>query len=66
VPVAKAEPVVGTGTLSDADVERIARRVLELATPLLEQIAWEVLPDVAEALVRARIAELESAAESEN
>jgi hypothetical protein len=66
VPAAKAEPVVGTGTLSDADVERIARRVLELATPLLEQIAWEVLPDVAEALVRARIAELESAAESES
>jgi len=40
--------------------------VLELATPLLEQVAWEVLPDVAETLVRARIAELEAAAETEN
>jgi len=65
VPAARAEVAVGTGPLSDADVERVARRVLELATPLLEQIAWEVLPDVAETLVRARIAELETAAEEE-
>ena len=64
-PSAAAEPAAGAGALSDADVDRIARRVLELATPLLEQIAWEVLPDVAETLVRARIAELEASAESE-
>jgi CheY-like chemotaxis protein len=64
-PAATAEAPVAVA-LSDADVERIARRVLELATPLLEQIAWEVLPDVAETLVRARIAELEAAAESES
>ncbi len=49
--------------LSDADVERIARKVLELATPLLERVAWEVIPDMAEMLVRQRIAELEAAAE---
>jgi CheY-like chemotaxis protein len=65
-PAERAEAAVGAAALSDADVERIARRVLELATPLLEQIAWEVLPDVAETLVRARIAELEAAAETEN
>jgi len=65
-PVAEPAAVVPAGPLSDADVERIARRVLELATPLLEQIAWEVLPDVAETLVRQRIAELEAAAEAEN
>lgn len=53
----------GSGELSEADVERVARKVLELATPLLERIAWEVVPDMAEMLVRQRIAELEAAAE---
>lgn len=51
--------------LSDEDVERIAQRVLELATPVLERIAWEVIPDMAEMLVRKRIRELEEAAEQE-
>ncbi len=54
-----------SGNLSDEDVERIAQRVLELATPLLERIAWEVIPDMAEMLVRKRIRELEEAAEQE-
>lgn len=59
-----AAPVqAGSGELSEADVERVARKVLELATPLLERIAWEVVPDMAEMLVRQRIAELEAAAE---
>jgi hypothetical protein len=48
------------------EVDRIARRVLELAGPMLEKIAWEVLPDLAEMLVRKRIGEIEAAAESEN
>jgi CheY-like chemotaxis protein len=52
--------------LSDADVERIARRVVELNAEALEKIAWEVVPDMAEMLVRKRIRELESAVEEEN
>lgn len=62
------EPVVVgavTGPLSDDDVERIARRVVELAAPQLERIAWEVIPDMAEMLVRKRIRDLEAAVEDE-
>lgn len=58
-----AAPAQATGELSEADVDRIARKVLELATPILERVAWEVIPDMAEMLVRQRIAELEAAAE---
>jgi len=53
-------------SLSDADIERIARRVVELAAPQLERIAWEVIPDMAEMLVRKRIRELEASVEDEN
>ncbi len=62
-----ASPVSGptpTATaLSDDEIERIAHKVLEQAAPLLERIAWEVIPDMAEMLVRRRIRELEEAAE---
>jgi CheY-like chemotaxis protein len=54
------------GELSQDQVDRIARRVLELADPLIERIAWEVIPDMAEMLVRQRIRELEEAAEEES
>jgi CheY-like chemotaxis protein len=52
--------------LSDEQIEKIARKVVELAAPQLERIAWEVIPDMAEMLVRTRIAELEKAAEEES
>jgi len=58
----QAAPVT-SASLGEEDLERIARQVLELATPLLERIAWEVIPDMAEMLVRQRIAELEAEAE---
>ena len=54
-----------TQKLSDEQVERIARRVVELAGPQLERIAWEIIPDMAEIVVRKRIRELEAAAEEE-
>lgn len=48
-------------TLTDDDVERIARRVVELMTPdTVKNIAWEVLPDIAEKVVRERVRELEN------
>jgi hypothetical protein len=64
-PAAAPSPAASE-SLSDEQVDRIARRVVELAAPQLERIAWEVIPDVAEMLVRKRIQELEGAAEEEN
>jgi CheY-like chemotaxis protein len=54
----------GGGELSDADVERIARRVAELiGERILKDVAWEVVPDLAEVLLKARIRELEASVE---
>jgi CheY-like chemotaxis protein len=51
-----------SGSLSEADVDRIARRVVELLSDsAVREIAWEVIPDVANAIVRDRIRELEAA-----
>jgi CheY-like chemotaxis protein len=49
-----------SGGISDEDVERIARRVAELAAERIEQIAWEVIPDMAEIVIRERVRELEA------
>ena len=49
--------------LSDDDVDRIARRLLELACDRIEHIAWDVIPDMAEVVVRERMRELEADAE---
>ena len=51
--------------LSDDDVDRIARRLLELAADRIEHIAWDVIPDMAEVVVRERVRELEASAESD-
>jgi CheY-like chemotaxis protein len=51
--------------LSDDDVDRIARRLLELASDRIEHIAWDVIPDMAEVVVRERMRELEANAETE-
>lgn len=52
-------------SLSDEDVDRIARKLLELAGDRIEQIAWEVVPDMAELVVRERIREIEAEMERE-
>jgi CheY-like chemotaxis protein len=50
------------GPLSDADVDRIARRVLELGGErVVRRVAWDVVPELAERLVRERLEELERA-----
>jgi hypothetical protein len=64
VPEAAVEEPGGL-TLSDEDVDRIARRVVELSSHIIEQIAWEVIPDMAEIVVRERVREIEAAAEGE-
>lgn len=50
----------GARTLSDAEVDRIARRVVELlSADEVRRVAWEVVPDLAEVVVRERLEELE-------
>ena len=51
-------------SLSDSDLERLARRVAELLSErAVKEVAWEVVPDLAEVLLKARIRELEAAVE---
>ena len=50
------------GPLSDAEIDRIARRVLELGGErVVRRIAWDVVPELAERLVKERLEELERA-----
>lgn len=61
VPVAASN---GRPELSDADIDRIARRVADLvAEKIVREVAWEVIPDLAEIAIRERIQELESETE---
>jgi CheY-like chemotaxis protein len=53
-------PLAEMSVLSDEEIDRIARRVLELASDRFEQLAWEIVPDMAEIAVRQRIRELET------
>jgi CheY-like chemotaxis protein len=47
--------------LGDQDVDRIARRVVELiGDKVVRDIAWEVIPDLAEVVIKDRLRELES------
>jgi CheY-like chemotaxis protein len=55
-----AAPAAGGVPLSDLDLERIARRVAEiLGDGMLREVAWEVVPDLAELVIKDRIKELE-------
>src|SRR6185369_962228 len=55
----------GGGPLSDEDVDRIARRVVELmGDRAVRDIAWEVIPDLAEVVIRDRLRELEGQVEN--
>jgi len=64
-PVETAPEEANDVGLSDDDVDRIARRLLELAGDRIEHIAWDVIPDMAEVMVRERMRELEAEAERE-
>jgi hypothetical protein len=62
VPEAPAIPI-RTSDLTDDQVDRIARRVVELMSDqVVRNIAWEVIPDLAEMVVKERIRQLESEA----
>jgi CheY-like chemotaxis protein len=65
-PVAAAPTATtnGNGRLSDDDVDRIARRVVELlGDKAVRDVAWEVIPDMAEVIIRDRLRELEAQVE---
>ncbi|MEM9594008.1 MAG: response regulator [Acidobacteriota bacterium] len=65
-PVVEAEPPqdsapAANGSLSDDDIERIAQRVAALVgESAVKDVAWEVVPDLAEVVIKERIRELES------
>jgi CheY-like chemotaxis protein len=58
---AAAAAGAGTAALSGQDLDRIARRVVELiGDKVVRDIAWEVIPDLAEVVIKDRLRELES------
>ncbi len=59
-----AAPDQPAGALSDEDVERIARRMVDmLGDRVIREVAWEVIPDLAEVVIKDRLRELESQVE---
>jgi CheY-like chemotaxis protein len=62
IPKARASAAPAAGPLTDDDVDRIARRVLELSGErIVRKIAWDVVPELAERLVKERLDELDKA-----
>ena len=56
-PAASSRPAIA---LSPAEIDAIARAVVErLSDRILREIAWDVVPDLAEVIVRERLRELE-------
>jgi hypothetical protein len=54
---------IRSSDLTDEQIDRIARRVVELMSDqVVRNIAWEVIPDLAEMVVKERIRQLESEA----
>lgn len=62
LPIAAARSE-GITDLTDEQIDRIARRVVELMSEqVVRNIAWEVIPDLAEMVVKERIRQLEAEA----
>jgi hypothetical protein len=56
-----ASSTTTTGELSEEQIDKIARRVVQLLSDqVVRNIAWEVIPDLAETVVKERIRQLES------
>lgn len=57
--------------LSDAELERIVERVASsvierLATPIMEKVVWEVVPDLAESMIREEMDKIKHRAAADN
>ena len=49
----KTQELASPGPVSDVEIDRIANRVMQrLSTEVIESIVWEVVPDIAEKIVR--------------
>ena len=60
-PASEVASTSSPATLTDDQIDRIARRVVELMSDsVIRNIAWEVIPDLAEMVVKERIRQLES------
>ena len=60
---AAAASAVAIGDLTEEQIDRIARRVVQLlSADVVKNIAWEVIPDMAEMVVKERIRQLEAEA----
>lgn len=58
-------PPAPSGPLSEQDIDRIAHRVVELLSEkAVREVAWEIIPDLAEVVIKDRLRELESEVES--
>ena len=58
---ASASSGTTSGELSEEQIDKIARRVVQLLSDqVVRNIAWEVIPDLAETVVKERIRQLES------
>ena len=54
----------GGGEMTDEQLDRLATKVVEkLSDRIVREIAWEVIPDMAEIVIKQRIKELESGVE---
>ncbi len=63
-PAAVAAPPHTSGELSSEQVDRIARRVVELiGEGPLREVAWQIMPDLAEVIIKERLRELETQVE---
>jgi CheY-like chemotaxis protein len=59
--VASSVPSGGAVDLTDEQIERIAKRVVQMMSEqVVRNIAWEVIPDMAEMVVKERIKQLEA------
>jgi CheY-like chemotaxis protein len=55
---AQSSAAAASGNLSPADIDAIARRVVELmSTKVIEEIAWEVVPQLSEILIKRQLEE---------
>lgn len=55
VPISAASPPAAP-TLAPADIDAIARRLVELISPdVVREVAWEVVPDLVDMVIRSRL-----------